>query len=103
MSHFFIKYIDVKFSFSYMKKNMVCSNMNCNVFRSNHGANVIVAVLLQKALPLHLFSCSCSKLKSVPCALACCIAVVGSTANPADNIATAPKIPTISKVEFLYI
>jgi hypothetical protein len=47
MSHFFIKYIDVKFSFNYMKKIWFAVIRTANVFRSNHGANVIVAVLLQ--------------------------------------------------------
>ena len=33
----------------------------------------------------------------VSCALACCI-VAATTASPAENIATAAAIPTISKV-----
>jgi hypothetical protein len=67
--------------------------------------NVIVPVLLQYAEPLHLFFCSCSKLKLVSPpspsssknALACCTGII---LNPADSIDTAPMIPTISKVVF---
>src|SRR5919106_1120691 len=85
------------------------SSVLCYAFRGKDtkpsitgSPNVIVPSLLHSAEPLHLLSCSCSKLKSVSCALACCI-VVGINTNPADSIATAATIPTISKVEMYFI
>jgi hypothetical protein len=60
--------------------------------------NVIVPVLLQPALPLHSLDCLCLKLKSVSCALACCI---GTTTTTADSIATAARTATITNVEFI--
>ena len=53
-------------------------------------------VILQPEKPLHLFVCFCLKLKSVSCALACCI---GRTTTAADSIATAARTETIINVE----
>ena len=62
--------------------------------------NVIVPLLLQNAEPLHSFDCLCLKLKSVSCALACCI---GTTTTAAESIATAARTETIINVEFILI
>ena len=72
---------------------MDCGKKDC---RCCYGLNVIVALLLQPAKPLHLFVCFCLKLKLESCALACCI---GTTTTAADNIATAARTETIINVE----
>jgi hypothetical protein len=59
--------------------------------------NVIVPVLVHLPGPLHPFDCLWSKLKSVSCALACCIGSTTTTA--ADSIATAASTATITNVE----
>jgi hypothetical protein len=78
------------------KKNIIdCGSKICRYF---YGLNVIVPVFLQSEKPLHLFSCSCSKLKLVLCALACCI---GTTTAIAAIIAIAAKAAIITNVEFI--
>src|ERR687889_2180356 len=62
--------------------------------------NIIEPKLLQPAKPLHSFDCLCLKLKSVSCALACCI---GTTTTAADSIATAASTATITNVELLIL
>jgi hypothetical protein len=62
----------------------------------SNGVNSIEPSLAQNAAPLHLFDCLCSKLKSVSCALACCI---GTTTTAAESIATAARTATITNVE----
>ena len=56
--------------------------------------------LLQPEKPLHLFVCFCLKLKSVSCALACCI---GTTTTAADSIATAANTATITNLELFIL
>ena len=60
--------------------------------------NIIEPKLLQPAKPLHSLDCLCLKLKSVSCALACCI---GTMTTAADSIATAASTATITSVEFI--
>ena len=60
----------------------------------------MVPVLLQPAKPLHLFDCFCLTLKSVSCALACCI---GTTTTAAESIATAARTATITNVELIIL
>ena len=74
---------------------MDCGKKDCRCF---YGLNVIVALLVQPAKPLHLCICFCLKLKLVSWALACCI---GTTTTAADSIATAASTATITSVEFI--
>src|SRR4051794_41129514 len=66
----------------------------------SNGVNSIEPSLVHSAAPLHSFDCLCSKLKSVSCALACCI---GTTTTAAESIATAARTATITNVELFIL